>query len=257
MRDWRVILYDFGTIDAMENDQAFRTDLRERLVQQNTVLANALATGYAPSIYLESRGTKDAPADLDRYFGGGALAPMDQLLNLDRKSLLTDVRMLLPFWYTVPVLSWFIGMFKRSRKRKADQRAMVKKAIDGDNEKQASPAASNASSRALEFSQMARKLERRLLPEGYGPDEYLKLLESRWNTMLEPQAKANLTEDVNALVRDYLRGILRSMKPSGFTAERVATMASNLADTTSLLKIRNHSALEEYIRLYMVKILKR
>ncbi|HAE20958.1 MAG TPA: hypothetical protein DCG47_01360, partial [Spirochaetaceae bacterium] len=167
---------------------------------------------------------------------------------------------LLPFWYTVPVLSWFIGIFKRSSKRKADQRKAVKKAIDGGLEQEGSQGASKAgqaNNRAPEFSQMAKKAERRFLPEGYGVDEYLQLLESRWNNILDLRAKANLREDVNSLVRDYLRGILRSMKPAGFTPERVEMMAANLAETSNLLKIRNHAALEEYIRLYMVKLLKR
>ncbi len=259
VREWRGILYDFGSVDAMESDDAFRAELSERLAANSPVLAAALGSGYCPAIYAESRGSKDIPADLDRYFGGGRLAPLDTLLNLDRKSLLTDVRMLLPFWYTVPVLSWFIGIFKRSSKRKSDQRKAVKKAINGgleESAKGASPAG-QANNRAAEFSQMAKKAERRFLPEGYGADEYLQLLESRWNNILDPRAKANLREDVNSLVRDYLRGILRSMKPAGFTPERVEMMAANLADTSNLLKIRNHAALEEYIRLYMVKLLKR
>jgi hypothetical protein len=259
VREWRGILYDFGTTDAMESDDAFRAELSERLAANSPVLAAALGSGYCPAIYAESRGSKDIPADLDRYFGGGRLAPLDTLLNLERKSLLTDVRMLLPFWYTVPVLSWFIGIFKRSSKRKADQRKAVKKAINGgleESAKGASPAG-QASNRAAEFSQMAKKAERRFLPEGYSADEYLQLLESRWNNILDLRAKANLREDVNSLVRDYLRGILRSMKPAGFTPERVEMMAANLADTSNLLKIRNHAALEEYIRLYMVKLLKR
>jgi len=50
---------------------------------------------------------------------------------------------------------------------------------------------------------------------------------------------------------------LRTMKPSSFTIDRLETLSSNLADTPTLLKIRNHSALEEYIKLYMVKMLKR
>lgn len=258
VRDWKAVLYDFGSLEAMESDQAFRAELRERLSAFNPVLAGALGTGYAPSIFAETRGSKEAPSELDRYFGGGVLAPVDQLLNLDRKSLLTDVRMLLPFWYTVPVLSWFIALFKRSSQKKKERRETVRKAVQGGlGEGQAEAPAAQANSRAAEFSQAARKAERRFLPQGYGLDEYLSALENRWNTMLDPRAKANLTEDVNSLVRDYLRGILRSMKPSGFTAERVEMMASNLADTGNLMKIRNHAALEEYIRLYMVKLLKR
>lgn len=258
VRDWKAVLYNFSSLEAMESDQAFRAELRERLSAFNPVLTGALGTGYAPAIFAETRGSKEAPSELDRYFGGGVLAPVDLLLDLDRKSLLTDVRMLLPFWYTVPVLSWFIALFKRSSQKKKERRETVRKAVQfGDGQAPAEAPTAQANTRAAEFSQAARKAERRFLPQGYALDEYLSTLENRWNTMLDPRAKANLTEDVNSLVRDYLRGILRSMKPSGFTPERVEMMASNLADTSNLMKIRNHAALEEYIRLYMLKLLKR
>ncbi|TFG83619.1 MAG: hypothetical protein E4H20_05065 [Spirochaetales bacterium] len=259
IREWQNVLYDFRVIDAMENDSAFRANLHERIEGLSSALGAALDSRFAISVYAETRGSKDTPADLDRYFGGG-IAPIDILLDLDRKRLLTDVRMLLPFWYTVPVLSWFIGLFKRARRRKSTQREAVKSAIAIDTKgdsAQGGNATTKTNSRAMEFSQMASKAERRFLPDGYAADEYLAILESRWNNMLDPRAKLNLTEDVNSLVRDYLRGILRTMKPSSFTPERIETMASNLADTSNLIRIRNHSSLEEYIRLYMVKILKR
>ena len=93
--------------------------------------------------------------------------------------------------------------------------------------------------------------------QGYNLEEYLQTLIGRWNNLLDPVAKANLTEDINSLVRDYLRGVLRTMRPSGFTADRLEMMSANLADTPNLLRIRNHQALQEYIKLYMVKMLKR
>jgi len=109
----------------------------------------------------------------------------------------------------------------------------------------------------MEFSQMARAAEKAMLPAGRTLDEQLRALAARWNTLLDPVAKANLTEDINSLVRDYLRTTLRSMRPSAFTPDRIEMMAANLADRPNLLKIRNHQSLEEYIRLYMVKMLKR
>jgi hypothetical protein len=62
---------------------------------------------------------------------------------------------------------------------------------------------------------------------------------------------------VNSLVRDFLRGVLRTMKASAFTADRVKSLAANLADTAALQKIKNHSALELYIQLYMIRVLSR
>jgi len=35
-----------------------------------------------------------------------------------------------------------------------------------------------------------------MLPQGYSLDEYLSFLVSRWNTLIDPVAKSNLTEDI-------------------------------------------------------------
>jgi hypothetical protein len=45
------------------------------------------------------------------------------------------------------------------------------------------------------------------------------------------------------------------MGTSTFTTERLKNLGSSLADSPTLLKIKNHQALELYIQLYMVKIL--
>jgi hypothetical protein len=257
IRDWRAILYDFEGCEAMHDDRAFRTELSKRINALAPMLASLLATQYAPAIFAENQTDRSVPGELDHCFGGGKTAPPDVLLDLDRKGLLVDVRILLPIWYTFPVFSWFIGLFKRSAARKTKE----KKAIAAPESTTAvvggKDGAKTVNTRALEFSEAAKKAERRFLPQGNSLDEYLQHLNNRWNTLIEPVAKANLTEDVNSLVRDYLRGTLRSLRPSGFTAERIETMAANLADTPNLTRIRNHAALEEYIRLYMILLLKR
>jgi hypothetical protein len=139
--------------------------------------------------------------------------------------------------------------------RKAKEKQSLREVSSDEGGK--SPVKQASNNRALEFSEAARKAERTLVPQGYKLEEYLQTLIGRWNNLLDPVAKANLTEDINSLIRDYLRGVLRTMKPSGFTADRLEMMSSNLADTPNLLKIRNHKALQEYIKLYMIKMLKR
>ena len=254
-RDWRALLYDFEHVDAMGDDHSFRVDLSKRIATAAPLLATALAMNLAPLVYEEHKGSREAPAELEPCFGNGRTADPDVLLDLDRKRLLVDVRMLLPLWYTIPVLSWIISLFKRGAAQKAKEKQALRASTAG--EEASSPARAAPNNRALEFSEAARKAERRLVPQGYNLEEYLQTLVGRWNNLLDPVAKANLTEDINSLVRDYLRGVLRTMKPSGFTADRLEMMSANLADTPNLLKIRNHKALQEYIKLYMIKMLKR
>jgi hypothetical protein len=253
-RDWREILEDFGTTLAMEDDAAFRTELEKRLDAQSPLLSAVLSTSLPTLVYQEYRGAKESSVDLDQCFGGTTSAGVDVLLNLDRKRLLSDVRMLLPVWYAIPIVSWIVRLFMRGAKRRSARKASEptpRLSVDGASSGQP------VNSRAAEFGQMARAAEQRMLPKGQTLDEYLWTLSSRWNTLLDPTSKANLTEDINSLVRDFLRTSLRSMRPASFTPERIESMAAMLADRPNLLRIRNHQALEEYIRLYIIKMLKR
>jgi len=253
--DWHKILADFGSSQSMDDDAAFVKELDARLAAQSPILTGILSTDLPALVYQEFRGVKDAPSELDRCFGGGTSAGSDVLLDLDRKSLLTDVRVLLPFWYSVPILSWIVSLFVRGAKRRSVRRGRA--TIEPQLEASGSSANRTPNARAAEFSQMARAAEKKMLPPGQSLEEHLRSLSARWNTLLDPVAKANLTEDINSLVRDFMRATLRSMRPSSFTPERIETMAATLADRPNLLRIRNHTALEEYIRLYIIKLLKR
>ncbi len=253
-RDWREILADFGSSISMEDDAAFRTELEKRVEAHSPVLSSILLTALPMLVYQEGRNGREPSEELDRCFGGTRIAGADVLLDLNRKRLLADVKMMLPIWYSIPIVSWLLKLFLKGAKRRAGKRAVEAAASAPGPER---PGQAPANSRAMEFSQMARAAEKAMLPAGRTLDEQLRALAARWNTLLDPVAKANLTEDINSLVRDYLRTTLRSMRPSAFTPDRIEMMAANLADRPNLLKIRNHQSLEEYIRLYMVKMLKR
>lgn len=254
-RDWRTLMSDFGSVPAMDDDASFRVELEKRLEAYAPILWSMLLTPLPPLVYQEFRGSKDSSVDLDRCFVGDRMAGVDVLLDLDRKRLLSDVRMLLPFWYYVPILSWILRLFLQGEKRRsAKKRAQV---VPPRTEAAEAAAGRPVNARAAEFGQMARLAEKRMVPQGQSLESYLAVLSSRWNNLLDPVAKANLNEDINALVRDFLRTSLRSMRPSSFTPERIETLAATLADRPNLLRIRNHQALEEYIRLYIIKMLKR
>jgi hypothetical protein len=126
-------------------------------------------------------------------------------------------------------------------------------------EAQAAEAAKGPSGqdRQRELREAAVRVEKAVVPQGMGLDDWLVELESKWNTLLNPQAKRDLTEDVNSLVRDYLRGVLRTLRGSTFTGERVTQLAETLAGSQSLIKIRNAQALKSYIVGYIVRLVKK
>ena len=64
-----------------------------------------------------------------------------------------------------------------------------------------------------------------------------------------------LLEDVNALIRDYTRRVLRTLSESTFTKERLQNLAENLVQTPNMQRIGNAKALKEYVALYMLRLI--
>jgi len=266
---WRKLLEDYRSCDAMGSDEAFRAELLEKLESRYPLLSAMIRDRLLPLVYQEAVSRGEASPELERLFYKGELAPIDELLDLQRSSLIVDARMLLPFWYSVPILAMFARLFRRlgrasdKRPRREKRAAASGEPAPGESAaKVARPAQASdkpqgrsMSDRRAEFAAAAAKVARSLTPEGLSLEEYLVDLEGRWNTQINIESKRNLTEDVNSLVRDYLRGILRTMHGSTFTLERVKNLASTLADSPSLMRIKNHQALELYLQLYMTKVL--
>lgn len=254
VKDWQAAMSNYRSMDAMEMDSSFRDDLKARLIEQSLVLNAVLDSQLAPLVFAETSSKSDNNI-FEQWFDNNRTASLDILLDLNRKRLLSEVKMMLPIWYSFPVFAFFAKWFKTRAKNKAEKKAAIAKVVKKDSQP-GTQKTGTETSRAVDFALAARNAEKAMLPQGYTLDEYLLTLIEKWNRILEPVAKANLTEDINNLVRDYLRRILRTMKPSSLTPERLNTMASNLAGTSNLQRIRNIAALTEYIKLYMIRVLK-
>lgn len=94
-----------------------------------------------------------------------------------------------------------------------------------------------------------------LVPPNMTLDEILERKLDAWNQNLNQTMRNNLTEDINAFIRDYLKGIQKTLSASSLTEDRLKTIARTLADTPSLQKIKNRSALQSYIELYLLKLI--
>jgi len=258
LEQWKRLAEDFQSIPAMESDEAFLGELVSLIETRFPVLDALIRDRLLPLVRDEAAARAELPPDIARLFYKDDLVPLDELLSLYRKPLLVDVRMLLPFWYSVPIffdiarlLHRLANRLERGRGSRPEEGQAAAKLIEkkprGKNEL-------TAKERRAAFEAAANRIALELLPKGYGLEEYLKILEERWNTLLNPEAKKNLVYDVDSLARDYLRGVLRTMGGSSFTTQRVKNLGSTLADSPSLSKIKNHQALELYLQLYLLKI---
>lgn len=259
---WFKLMSDYRSDPSMESDADFEKELSELTDSFAPVLSAVLRDKTLALIHDELEGTESGIPEAGRLFYKGALAPMSELYLLSRKDLLIDVKMLLPFWYSMPIFSKIIAFFKglsqpKPKRVKRDVLTQRPQAAGGDETelpRAGEKPGASAQARKAELKKAARAVEKSLVPEGYSLDDYLQELEERWNRIISPQLKENLTEDVNSLIRDYLRKSSRNLRASTFTPDRIAELAQSLAESPNLLKIPARDSLRMYIQLYMVKL---
>ncbi len=107
----------------------------------------------------------------------------------------------------------------------------------------------------LRYRKHVQSLLSQYVPKGQSVDDLLESLAEKWNPLFDTRAKENLVEDVNALVRDYIRPIRRSFHVNPPNSNRIHALAEQLSASKSLAKIKKKEALVRYIELYAVKCL--
>ncbi len=111
-------------------------------------------------------------------------------------------------------------------------------------------------SRGKQLAQSAAKLEQLFAQEGSTVERemvsYLKI----WNKMIDKQARANLEEDVNSLIRDYIRKVLNTLHGSTFDSSRLENLARTLCSTPNMKRIGEPEALKMYVQMYIIHLLK-
>ena len=240
IKKWHEMLINFEQDDSMKNDMAFNELLKEITAHSAPNLYGLLNASFILSIIADPRLNEIQAMEINRIFPAGKPAAYSEILMLNRHEILSDTKILLPFWYTIPIISSIIAFFKR--KKKTPQPAQPeKKETTYKKPKQ-------------RLKDAAEKISAEFIPEGMTLDQTLEKALDEWNQTLGHPARENLTEDVNALIRDYLRGINRTLSFSSFTADRVRSLAKTLLESSSLLKIKERKALQNYAELYIVKL---
>ena len=186
-------------------------------------------------------------------------------------SVMSDAKILLPVWYTLPGLSFILALIfgrgsmskkaKAKKKKKESASKSTAQKIQSSSTMSVStesPKSQNiANNKKEEFKMAAASIEKILVPPDSSLDSELTSYLNEWNHILDKEAKKNLTEDVNSLIRDYLRKILRTASPSSITPERINELAETLVKTPALQKINDHANLHMYVQLYMLRLIKK
>jgi hypothetical protein len=249
---WKRLIQNYKSEPAMENDVEFDKLLSSYIGILSPALRIFLDDPKLFWVYSEIDRTSGAIPPASRIFHNGKLVSASLLFGLRRKEILTGVKLSLPFWYSLPIISSILAFFAKFKRKKKVSRQANQKTVDIDFEE----TVNSPKSSAREIVNSARVMELDLVPSGKTLDEYLKEVESRWSKLLDRQARNNLVEDINSLVRDHLRKALRVRKHAKLSEEDLKDLAEGIVKgTPSLETLKANDHLSLYMQLYMVKLL--
>ncbi|TVQ96216.1 MAG: hypothetical protein EA403_16955 [Spirochaetaceae bacterium] len=282
----------------MTDDATFSQDVQTRMTERYPMICALLRFDLLYLCAGEQKLMGEAAAEINRLFDreARAIRPMHQILQLDRKKLADDARLLLPFWQAFPWLNAFVrflqrvflgtrtpGQIERSRRKKGPRKAARilsstaapvtedrqdstvmqlgdARGADGGRtapSRDSTPTSGGATRKvqAQEFRRRIEELQKGYVGDGGSVDAKLEELIERWNPLLDPVAKSNLVEDVNSLVRDFLRRMKVGFRLIPPDRARIQGFAEKLSQSDVFNQIRRKDALKTYLELYMLKIL--
>jgi hypothetical protein len=250
---WTRLLRDFKNEPAMEQDDEFNQLLVKYTTQLVPDLMSLLQDKKTFLIQCETeRSQGGIPLTSRFYTPEGNLLPMAVLLMINRRDLLTDTRILLPFWYSIPVLTSILAFFKRLGS------GGKKKAAPGENPGEENPRSGERKIRSQEqaIKNAAAQIIQKLPVDGKSPDAAMADLENSWHTLLDNESKKHLISDVRSLVRDRLRRTLRLKLNQNISAKLIENLAASIyTEVPALKQLGDEDSITTYIKLYIAKLL--
>lgn len=247
--EWFKVLQNYEKLPEMHNSQKFDDRLKLEVKSVSPVLYALLNANFLTLLEYEQLNETDGSKDF-KLFVNGHLLPYSELLMLKASDILTNAKIMLPFWYTIPIISQIISFFhKKPKNTPVKQQKPAEKKPEETEQDGKVPL-----TRREALADAARKMEERFVPEGSTIDRELDSYCKQWNKMITKEANAQLTEDVNSLIRDYMRKVIKTISASTFTPERIQSLADTLVKTPNMMKITETDALYMYVQLYILRL---
>jgi hypothetical protein len=294
-REWALHLGEFRKIPEMNRREALEADLWRRIKNRDPLLFALLKFELLAMTLHETKPPREIYIETERLFDAKRteLIPVDEILRFDRKTILTEARTMIPLWKSIPIIGrlgvMLIRLFRGVGSRAAaikDPSEVYAKFSGSSQEASASPrmapadgfrklparkpeavesprpetAAAGKKGREAQLQQY-RKAVHALKVAYVGEDGNLisdmDALTEQWNPLYDDQSKANLVEDVNSMVRDFMRRLKRGFSISPPDQKRIRDLAEKVAKSESLKEIKRKEPLTRYIELYMIEQLGR
>ncbi len=272
-----LMLNNYKVSPEMKTDEAFIRDLEERLKGEDPLLHGLLRFDLLFLALESGNYGYDATKSTQELFDTQhhSLKPLDEVLGLKRDDLVRDAKFKVPLWKTIPlfvgVVKFLNGLFSFGNGRKSREKStQIKKRSHGDgfvstsfadahdedfHERPSGSQAKTSKQELLNYKEALEKLKQRITGDDAPLEESLGSLAEKWNPLYDPRAKANLVEDVNSLIRDFIRKIKRNFRVKPPDLSRIENMARQLAEHEALDQIKKKGPLMTYIKLYIIKIL--
>ena len=249
LKRWSRLILEYKSEPAMENDDQFEKELYKTGIKLCPDLMNLLEDPKLFLLYEETQKSPGGVPSTAMIYYNGALIPYSSLFQARRKDILHDAKVVLPFWYSVPILLAIVKFFKgKPKNEKANSSLSKEKDSDDGN--------AIESKKSKEIRAAIKELEVSLLPAGCTLDKYLGELEDRWSQRVDRKARDNLIHDVQFLARDNLRRITKvdkQFKPTQSSTSEIAEALINR--NTALNSLSDRESLRIYLQLYMLKLL--
>ncbi|MBN1410694.1 MAG: hypothetical protein JW969_07600 [Spirochaetales bacterium] len=259
--EWESALRNFKKPKPMIHELAFIQDVHDRFKTTYPLIDSLLNYNLIYLLCEESRKNTSACNELKKMidYRNKDLFPLIQILNLDKKEIYNQARYRLPFWATLPVISqiiiflkkMFMGFGKTSAGSKSENKSNAAKILLSEENEQ-----KILLDRDAEYKRAVVDLENYFVGQEASIDEKLQYLAERWNPLFEEQAKAHLVEDVNSMIRDYLRSMRRTFRIRPPDIPRIESLSETFTDNRAFVKIKKKEYFKHYVQVYILKMLK-
>ena len=291
--EWKDVLGDFKRLKMMNNRDLFIEDIALRLRNMDPVLMILMKFDYLVVCLEETKPPREIYIETERLFNRGRdnFRPLDEIFRLDRKSLYNDAKSMLPLWKTLPIIGPLAVLLKRlfsgvrkgaegikdpsdlvssfakpqniqpgpsKKKRKITE----SNAIETFKDIQDKPSVSSGTNRAktskeqlAKYRKAVEKLKNHYVGEKGSLNDEISSSINIWNPLMDGKAKKDLIEDVNSMIRDYIRGMRKGFAVKPPDVGRIRHFAEHLGENEAFDTIKKKDEFIRYMELYIVNIL--
>nr|MDA3939662.1 hypothetical protein [Spirochaetia bacterium] len=289
--EWKDVLGDFKRLKMMNDRNLFNEDIALRVRNMDPLLMMLMKFDYLVLCLEETKPPREVYMETERLFNRNRdnFKSLDEIFRLDRKSLYNDAKSQLPFWKTLPIIgplghilnrifsgvkkgasgikdpSDIVSSFHKNsqagpvikKKRRNHEESNAVETFQGVQEKSSNSSIEKGKSSKEQLAKYRKavvKLKEHYVGDKGNLNDAISSSINVWNPLMDGKAKQDLIEDVNSMIRDYIRGMKKGFSVKPPDVSRVRHFAEHLGENDAFDTIKKKEVFIRYIELYIVNI---